>query len=339
MALIQERYSDFGPTLAAEKLAELHSLAISRETLRPWMKDAGLWLTRKQRVPRPHQPRERDQADHRGPPVRVGGADLAHPPGAGVGARTAMRAVPPPVAARHGQIPERCRSGGDLQLLVRTVSRVLTEQPTQHQGDLIRCRALTLDWLGARSRQRDVRRAPPSPGPARRPRPVGSRSGDPPGASPVDWSVGKITAPQLAPVRRAIEFLLARHAPYPAVLVDRHRNMVLANQPALGLLPQLVSPAALQPPVNMMRLLFRPDGVRRDVVNWQELAGTLVQRLHREAALAATDAVARAARRRPVRRGRARRLAHHPRRSRASPSSPSTCARRLLLESAGETAS
>jgi hypothetical protein len=44
---------------AAEKLAELHGLRISRETVRHWMKDAGLWLTRKQRVPRPHQPRDR----------------------------------------------------------------------------------------------------------------------------------------------------------------------------------------------------------------------------------------------------------------------------------------
>jgi transposase len=60
MTLIRERYSDFGPyALATEKLAELHGLRISRETVRHWMKDAGLWLTRKQRVPRPHQPRER----------------------------------------------------------------------------------------------------------------------------------------------------------------------------------------------------------------------------------------------------------------------------------------
>lgn len=59
MRLIREHYSDFGPTLATEKLIELHGLRISRETVRHWMKNAGLWLTRKQRVPRPHQPRER----------------------------------------------------------------------------------------------------------------------------------------------------------------------------------------------------------------------------------------------------------------------------------------
>jgi transposase len=59
LALVRERYADFGPTLAAEKLVELHGLAVSRETLRHWMKDAGIWRTRKDRIPAPHQPRFR----------------------------------------------------------------------------------------------------------------------------------------------------------------------------------------------------------------------------------------------------------------------------------------
>ena len=37
VSLVRERYVDFGPTLAAEKLAELHGCAVSRETLRGWM--------------------------------------------------------------------------------------------------------------------------------------------------------------------------------------------------------------------------------------------------------------------------------------------------------------
>lgn len=57
--LVRERYADFGPTLAAEKLAELHGIAVSRETLRHWLKADGLWLTRKDRVTKPHQPRFR----------------------------------------------------------------------------------------------------------------------------------------------------------------------------------------------------------------------------------------------------------------------------------------
>jgi transposase len=49
LSLVRERYADFGPTLAAEKLAELHDCRVSRETLRGWMVVEGLWLSRKQR--------------------------------------------------------------------------------------------------------------------------------------------------------------------------------------------------------------------------------------------------------------------------------------------------
>lgn len=49
IALVKERYVDFGPTFAAEKLAEDHDVKVSRETLRKWMQDAGIWLSRKQR--------------------------------------------------------------------------------------------------------------------------------------------------------------------------------------------------------------------------------------------------------------------------------------------------
>ncbi|WP_370205281.1 ISNCY family transposase, partial [Pararhodobacter marinus] len=49
VALVKESYIDFGPTFAAEKLEEDHGLKVSRETLRTWMRDAGIWLSRKQR--------------------------------------------------------------------------------------------------------------------------------------------------------------------------------------------------------------------------------------------------------------------------------------------------
>src|SRR4051812_49027405 len=44
MVIVTERYADFGPTLAAEKLAEVHGCRVSRETLRQWMIEDGLWL-------------------------------------------------------------------------------------------------------------------------------------------------------------------------------------------------------------------------------------------------------------------------------------------------------
>ena len=75
MALVRERYADFGPTLACEKLAECHGIALARETVRRWMRDAGLWIPRAQRPPKVYQPRARraclgelvqiDGSDHR----------------------------------------------------------------------------------------------------------------------------------------------------------------------------------------------------------------------------------------------------------------------------------
>src|SRR5260370_9907118 len=57
LAIVRERYADFGPTLAAEKLSELHGLNLGVETLRQWMIEAGLWVRRKDRLKRIHQPR------------------------------------------------------------------------------------------------------------------------------------------------------------------------------------------------------------------------------------------------------------------------------------------
>jgi len=75
LTIIRERYADFGPTLACEKLRECHGLVLSKETVRRLMTDAGLWIPRRQRPPKIYQPRARraclgelvqiDGSDHR----------------------------------------------------------------------------------------------------------------------------------------------------------------------------------------------------------------------------------------------------------------------------------
>src|SRR5271169_3662011 len=57
--IVRQNYADFGPTLAAEKLANEHGFSFSSETLRKWMIADRLWLDRKQRQSRIHQPRPR----------------------------------------------------------------------------------------------------------------------------------------------------------------------------------------------------------------------------------------------------------------------------------------
>jgi len=50
LACIRRDYRDFGPTLAAEKLAERDGMVVSRETVRRWMMAEGLWQGRPRRV-------------------------------------------------------------------------------------------------------------------------------------------------------------------------------------------------------------------------------------------------------------------------------------------------
>jgi transposase len=59
LTIIRERYADFGPTLACEKLRECHGIRLAKETVRHLMTDAGLWIPRRQRPPKLYQPRAR----------------------------------------------------------------------------------------------------------------------------------------------------------------------------------------------------------------------------------------------------------------------------------------
>ena len=75
LSIIRDRYPDFGPTLACEKLREVHGIVIGRETVRKLMSETGLWIPRKLRSPSIYQPRNRrhcvgeliqiDGSDHR----------------------------------------------------------------------------------------------------------------------------------------------------------------------------------------------------------------------------------------------------------------------------------
>src|ERR671913_1343241 len=72
IAYVTENYRDFGPTLASQMLLDRHGLRVSRETLRTWMREEGLWLSRKQRR-QLHQPRLR--RDQFGELVQIDGSE------------------------------------------------------------------------------------------------------------------------------------------------------------------------------------------------------------------------------------------------------------------------
>jgi transcriptional regulator with XRE-family HTH domain len=98
----------------------------------------------------------------------------------------------------------------------------------------------------------------------------------------------ELDAPEMGPVRDALEQLLRAHEPYPALVIDSHWGLVSANR-ALAALLAGVAPHLLEPPVNVLRLTLHPDGVAPRIVNLHEWRSHLLERLLREA-IASGDA-------------------------------------------------
>ncbi|MEK7272617.1 MAG: ISNCY family transposase, partial [Nitrospirota bacterium] len=71
LQLYEKRYGDFGPTLAAEKLAECHGITISAETVRGWLREAGVVHFRRRK--RPHRA-WRERKAHVGELVQLDGS-------------------------------------------------------------------------------------------------------------------------------------------------------------------------------------------------------------------------------------------------------------------------
>lgn len=104
-----------------------------------------------------------------------------------------------------------------------------------------------------------------------------------------------LIAPELEHVRRALDFILSRQEPFPAIVVDGGWNIVMANGAARRIFGVFQDPSALSPEHarNAMHLICHPQGMRRFIVNWEELAGPLIQAIHREAAHGLSPAAAR----------------------------------------------
>lgn len=87
--------------------------------------------------------------------------------------------------------------------------------------------------------------------------------------------------PEMAPIRETLDMILEGHRPFPALLVDRQWHLVQANEPAAELIAG-ISPALLQPPVNLMRVALHPEGLAPRILNFAEWRGHLLARLRAE---------------------------------------------------------
>jgi transcriptional regulator with XRE-family HTH domain len=101
-----------------------------------------------------------------------------------------------------------------------------------------------------------------------------------------------LDAPEMQPVREALDRLLAAHEPYPAVVVDSRWNLVSANR-SVAILVEGVAPALLAPPANVLRASLHPEGLAPRIANFEEWSAHLLTRLERQVALTADEGLAR----------------------------------------------
>jgi transcriptional regulator with XRE-family HTH domain len=97
---------------------------------------------------------------------------------------------------------------------------------------------------------------------------------------------------EMAPVREALHRFLAAHEPYPAIIFDRHWNLVKRNR-AVDLLTEGVAPDLLEPPANALRVAFHPRGMAPRIVNFAEFSAHALRRLRRQVAVTGDEELER----------------------------------------------
>jgi transcriptional regulator with XRE-family HTH domain len=92
------------------------------------------------------------------------------------------------------------------------------------------------------------------------------------------WNAGEMQM-----VVQALERVVRQHEPYPAIVMDRHWNVLMTNDAAPRFFNCFIDMAAREGPRNMLHLMFDPNGMRPHVAEWDTVARSLLQRVHREA--------------------------------------------------------
>jgi transcriptional regulator with XRE-family HTH domain len=92
-----------------------------------------------------------------------------------------------------------------------------------------------------------------------------------------------LDAPEMTSVREALDLVLTHAEPFPALVVDRHWNLVRANA-GIGLLLHGVAEHLLEPPVNVLRVSMHPEGGAPLMEDFAAYSALVLTNLRREAA-------------------------------------------------------
>ena len=101
----------------------------------------------------------------------------------------------------------------------------------------------------------------------------------------------ELKSPEMAPVRRAIEFILQHQEPYPAIVTNRHWEMLLTNDATARIFNRLRPGGPKHR--NVLHQIFDPQDMRGVIRNWEECAIDIIRHLHNQVAVSPTDTRAR----------------------------------------------
>jgi len=106
------------------------------------------------------------------------------------------------------------------------------------------------------------------------------------------WAETDLAAPALAPVREALDRMLAQQEPFPAVVVDRRWNLLRANRGAHALVEFIVGPLEPGTAVNLADALVSPNILRPYLANWADVVRYFVRSVEADAATDGSAATA-----------------------------------------------
>ncbi|MEO8652173.1 MAG: helix-turn-helix domain-containing protein [Hyphomicrobiaceae bacterium] len=111
------------------------------------------------------------------------------------------------------------------------------------------------------------------------------------GYAPI-WAETDLGAQALAPIRDALDYMLAQQEPFPGVVVDRRWNLIQANKGAVAMVEFLVGPLKPGTAINLADALVAPNVLRPHLSNWPDVVRYFVRSVEADAAADGTTETA-----------------------------------------------
>jgi transcriptional regulator with XRE-family HTH domain len=96
------------------------------------------------------------------------------------------------------------------------------------------------------------------------------------------YSEGAADAVEMQGIMKALKRILWQNEPYPALVMDRYWNILMTNDALPRLFNRFTNMSTRTDAQNILHMIFDPAGLRPHIAHWDNLAMSLIQRVHRE---------------------------------------------------------